>query len=628
MFGFGLRILGSDLIMSARETHHFQAEIQQLLNIVINSLYTDKEIFIRELISNAADALEKLRFLQTSGQPIHQPDLSLKIAVETDDKGSTIAITDTGIGMSHGELVENLGTIAHSGSRAFLEQLAGEKKPDASLIGQFGVGFYSAFMVAQKVTVFSRSFQADQPGWRWTSDGRGTYEIEPSPDLPRGTRVLLELKDQDKQFAQALSVERVIRHFSNFVQFPIELNGKALNTVRAIWTRNKNEIKEEEYNEFYQYVGHDHENPLYRLHFNADAPLAIQALLFVPSRNVENLGMSRTESEVNLYCRKILIEAKSKELFPQWLRFLKGVVDSEDLPLNISRETMQDTSLKQKLNKVLTGRFIKFLEEQTEKDPTAYEKFYEQFGRFLKEGLITDFTHAESLGKLLRYESSSLPRGTTTSLSEYVKRLAGGQSEIYYLVAPARDAAETSPYYEIFRARNYEVLFMYDPWDEFAMEHLREFEGKSLKSAEKAELKLEAPTTTETQEQLTDEQAEALAKWMKELLGERIGEVRVSKRLVDSPAVVFDAEHLTASMRRILQGARHAAGSAKHDLEINPRHPILCRLEKARHTQSALAAKVTEQLLDNARAAAGLLDDPRTMVKRLNELLAQVLVNP
>src|SRR5580765_4060370 len=297
--------------MSASETHHFQAEIQQLLSIVINSLYTDKEIFIRELISNAADALEKLRFLQTSGQSIEQPDLPLTISLITDDKANTITITDTGIGMTHGELVENLGTIAHSGSKAFLKQIAADKKPDAKLIGQFGVGFYSAFMVAKKVTVLTRSANPDQPGWQWTSEGIGGYEIEPAADLPRGTKVILELKDDAKDFANEFTIERIIKRYSSFIQFPIELNGKRLNTVQAIWARSKSEIKEEEYNEFYQYVGHDHEAPMYRLHFSADAPLAIQALLFVPQRNFESLGLGRVESEVNLYCRKVLIQAKA-----------------------------------------------------------------------------------------------------------------------------------------------------------------------------------------------------------------------------------------------------------------------------------------------------------------------------
>ena len=483
--------------MSTPEKHHFQAEIQQLLDIVIHSLYTDKEIFIRELISNAADAGEKLRFTQASGQPIHQPDVPLVISIATDEKEQTIAFTDTGLGMTHGDLVENLGTIAHSGTKAFLKQLAEEKKPDAKLIGQFGVGFYSAFMVARKVVVLSRSHLPDEPGWRWTSEGTGGYEIEPAADLPRGTRVVLHLKDDAQEFSQGTSVERIIRRYSNFVPFPIELNGAKLNTVQAIWARTKNEIKEEEYNEFYQYVGHDHENPLGRLHFAADAPLAIQALLFVPARNFETMGMARLESEVNLYCRKVLIQARAKGLFPEWLRFLKGVVDSEDLPLNISRETMQDTSLLQKLNKVLTSRFLKFLDEQAEKDPAFYAKFYEQYQRFLKEGVVTDFTHKEALGKLLRYESSAHDKGRTSSLAEYVKRMPAEQKEIFYLIAPNREAAENSPYFEVFRARKFEVLFLYDPWDEFVMDHLHTFEEKPVRPAEKADLNLSEPEKKE-----------------------------------------------------------------------------------------------------------------------------------
>ena len=612
--------------MSKTETHHFQAEIQQLLNIVIHSLYTDKEIFVRELISNSSDACEKLRFRQSSGSAVYQPELASTISVATDDKAGTITITDTGLGMTHGELVENLGTIAHSGTKAFLKQLAEDKKPDVGLIGQFGVGFYSAFMVAKKVTVLSRSFAPEESGWQWTSEGMGGYELAPAADLPRGTKITLELKDDAKDFAQESSVERIIQRYSSFVPFPIELNGKRLNTVQAIWARNKNEIKEEEYNEFYTFVGHDHDKPLFRLHFTADAPLAIQALLFVPSRNFETLGMGRLDSEVNLYCRKVLIQAKAKGLFPEWLRFLKGVVDSEDLPLNISRETMQDTSLMQKLNKVLTSRFLKFLDEQSEKEAAAYEKFYAEYQRFLKEGVVTDFTHKEALGKLLRFESSTTEKGKLTSLADYVKRMASEQKEIYCLLTANRAAAEASPYFEVFRERKYEVLFLYDAWDEFVIEHLHTFEGKTLKLAEKAELDL---SDAKKDGALSEEAAKALAQWLKESLGDKVGEVRTSKRLVDSPAVVVDADKfMTASMRRMMKAMRQDQtedAPVKHDLEINPAHPLVTRLEAMRQKDSALAVSVAEQMLDNARVAAGLLEDPRAMLTRLNQLLERVL---
>ncbi|MEI7729869.1 MAG: molecular chaperone HtpG [Verrucomicrobiota bacterium] len=609
------------------EKHQFQAEIQQVLDIVIHSLYTDREIFIRELISNAADACERARFLQTSGQSVFQPERPLAITIQADEKANTITITDSGVGMSHGDLVENLGTIAHSGTRAFLKRLAEEKKPDATFIGQFGVGFYSAFMVSNKVTVRTRSHQLEDQGWCWISEGMGGYEIEPAADLPRGTSITLQLKEEAKEFSKNETLERLVKRYSNFIQFGIELDGKRLNTVQAIWSRNKNEIKEEEYNEFYQYVGHDHEKPLLRLHFSADAPLAIQALLFVPSRNLETVGMYRSESEVSLYCKRVLIQHKPKELFPEWLRFLKGVVDSEDLPLNISRESMQDTSLMQKLNKVLTGRFLKFLDEQAQHAPETYEKFYTEYQRFLKEGVVSDHNHHEQLGKLLRFESSTLEKGKQTSLAEYLKRMPEDQKEIYYQLAPNRESAEGSPYFEVFKARKYEVLFLYDAWDEFVMEHLHSFEEKPLKAAEKSELALADQEQKEGA--LTDDEAKALAQWLKESLGDKVHEVRSSKRLVDSPVVIVDSDRfMTSSMRRILKAMNKEAAedtSAKLDLEINPRHAIICHLNKMRLADASLAALVAEQLLDNARMAAGVLEDPRHMVKRMNELLEKVL---
>jgi len=612
--------------MSAPEKHSFQAEIQQLLNIVIHSLYTDKEIFVRELISNASDALEKLRFLQASGKTILQSDLPLNISIEAKKDEKIITITDTGIGMTHAELIANLGTIAHSGSKAFLKSLTEEKKPDLNLIGQFGVGFYSAFMVADKVTVETRSYTGEEQGWRWISSGGGGYEIEPAPDIARGTKITLHLNDEQKDFAEGWKLESIIKRYSNFVPFPIELDGKAINTMQALWTRSKSEIKEEEYNEFYKYIGHDSEAPLLRLHFSADAPLAINALLYVPSRNMEASGMARSESEVNLYCRKVLIQPKAKNLFPDWLRFLKGVVDSEDLPLNISRETMQDTSLMAKLNKVITSRFIKFLDETAEKNPDTYNKFFNEYHRFIKEGVVTDFTHKDGLGKLLRYESSTLPKDQRTSLADYVKRMPSDQKEIFYLLTTSREAAESSPYYEVFASKKWEVLFLYDPWDEFVMDHLREFDGKTLQAADRANLEVEQPQKRENE--LSDEQSKGLAEWMKKSLGEKVADVRPSKRLVDSPALVKDQEGgMGATMRRIMKSMNKGGGEMepKLDLEINPAHPLIVRLENMRQSNESLAGKVTEQLFDNARIAAGLLEDPRTMLKRLNEILEQAL---
>ena len=611
--------------MSDKQKHSFQAEIQQLLDIVIHSLYTDKEIFIRELVSNAADACEKLRFLQSSGAEIYEPEVAPKISIATDDTAKTISITDTGIGMTRDELVENLGTIAHSGSKAFLRQVSQQKekeKPDANLIGQFGVGFYSAFMVAEEVRVLTRSYQPNAPGHSWTSDGKGAYEIESAPDWNRGTRILIKLKDDDKAFSQASRVESILKRYSNFVPFPIELNGQTVNTVSAIWTRSKSEIKDQEYKEFYQFIGHDPEEPLCRLHFAADAPLAIQSILFVPAKNIENMGLGRSESEVNLYCRKILTQPKAEKLFPEWLRFLKGVVDSEDLPLNISRESMQDSSLMQKLNKVLTTRFLKYLDELSKKDPDQYNKIYQEYQRFLKEGVIADFAHRDTLAKLLRYETSSLPQGETTSLSDYAQRMSADQKEIYYLFAPSRKTAETSPYYEALRAKSLETLFLYDPWDEMVMENLGRFAEKPLCTAERADIKIDAPES----EALTEEQIEGLAQWLKENLGQQIDQVKASQRLLDSPAVIVDAgKTMTANMRRLMKALNQEPADAKYDLEINPRHPIILGLHDAKTANPKLAQTIAAQLFDNARMAAGVLEDPRESVHRLNSLLQKLL---
>jgi len=611
--------------ISQPEQHSFQAEIQQLLSIVIHSLYTDREVFVRELVSNAADACEKLRFLQASGQS-PTGDSGPSITITANEAESTLTIADTGIGMNRDELVQNLGTIAHSGTKAFLKALAEQQKPDTRLIGQFGVGFYSAFMVAKQVTVVTRSQAAGSEGWKWTSEGGNGYTLESAPDAAPGTQITLSLKDEAKEFAQAGNLERIVKRYSNFVAFPLELDGKRVNTVQAIWARSKNEVKEEEYKEFYEYLAHDNEAPKYRLHFTADAPIAIQALLFVPSRSLEMPGMVRQESEVHLYCRKVLIESKPKGLLPEWLRFVRGVVDSEDLPLNVSRERMQDSDLMRKLSKALTNRFLKHLAEEAEKDATAYDGFYSEYHRFLKEGVLSDWENQAALAKLVRYESSATEAGKKTSMADYVKRMPEGQKDIYYLLAKDRAAAEARPYFEVFRARKFEVLFVDDPIDEFVMDRLREFDSKSITAAEKAELDVEDASKEGA---LSDDEATSLAGWLKLTLGEAVHEVRSSKRLVDSPVVALDSDkYMTASMRRTLKsmGRDAMAGEdAAPDLEINPRHPVIVKLNQLRQNDAALAGLVAEQLNDQARLASGRLEDPRAMLQRMNALLSKVV---
>jgi molecular chaperone HtpG len=604
------------------QTFEFQAEIKQLLDIVIHSLYTEKEIFVRELVSNASDALEKQRHLQVVEKAIYDDKLELEINITTDDKAKTFTIQDFGIGMTQAELVENLGTIAHSGSKAFVQALGEGDQKAAGLIGQFGVGFYSAFMVAKSVKVYTHSWRESEPGQLWASDGTGSFAIEESPGERRGCKVVIELKDECAEFSQDWRIREIIERYSAFVSFPINLNGKRINTVQALWLRSKNEIKEQEYEEFYKFQGHDSEKPRLRLHFSADAPISISALLFVPKDNTERMGLARLEPAVALYCRKVLIDARPKDLLPEWLRFVKGVVDSEDLPLNISRETMQDRSLVEKLNRVITKRFLKFLEEEAKDRPESYADFYKEFGVFLKEGAALDFTHKDALTKLLRFESSLTEKGKVTSLADYVTRMGSDQKEIYYLVGPSRDSIEAGPYLEGFRARNLEVLFCYEAVDEYVMNNVREFDGRKLTAADHADVRLSEQPKAEGA--LGEAETQALVAWLKESLGERVAGVRASERLVDSPALALNADKLMSPHLRRLMKAMNKDGAPtplRVELEVNPRSAVIKRLSELRTAAPEKAKLVAEQILDNALISAGLLDDASGMVKRLYKLL-------
>jgi TNF receptor-associated protein 1 len=607
------------------QTFEFQAEIKQLLDIVIHSLYTEKEIFVRELVSNASDALEKQRHLQLTQKAIYDDKLELEINITTDDKAKTFTIQDFGIGMTQAELVENLGTIAHSGSKAFVQALGEGDQKAAGLIGQFGVGFYSAFMVAKSVRVYTHSWRESEPGQLWTSDGTGSFAIEESTGERRGCKVVIELKDECSEFSQEWRVREIIQRYSAFVSFPINLNGKRINTVQALWLRGKNEIKEEEYEEFYKFQAHDSEKPRLRLHFSADAPISINALLFVPKDNTERMGFSRLEPAVALYCRKVLIDARPKDLLPEWLRFVKGVVDSEDLPLNISRETMQDRSLVEKLNRVITKRFLKFLEEEAKDRPDSYADFYKEFGVFLKEGAALDFTHKDALTKLLRFESSLTEKGKATSLTDYVSRMGPDQKEIYYLVGPSRDSVEAGPYLEGFRARNIEVLFCYEAVDEYVMNNVREFDGKKITAADHADVRLSEQPKAEGS--LGEAETKALVAWLKESLGERVADVRPSERLVDSPALALNADKLMSPHMRRLMKAMNKDGAQtplRVELEVNPHHAVIKRLSQLQTSAPEKAKLVAEQILDNALISAGLLDDASGMVKRLYKILESV----
>ncbi len=616
------------------ETKQFQSDTKKVLDIVINSLYTDRDVFIRELVSNAADALEKYRHLSLTEKPEFDAHVPLEINIECDDKKHFLTITDTGIGMNKKELETNLGTIAHSGSDRFLEELAEAAKKDVNLIGQFGVGFYSAFMAGKNVRVQTRSWDGGE-GYEWESNGDGSYTIKPCAGLHRGTKVIIDLKEDAKDYATKFTVERIVNQYSTFVPFPVKVEGKTVNTVQAIWTRSKNEINDDEYAEFYKFIGNAIDEPSYRLHFTADAPLSINTLLFVPKENFENMGMGRMEPGVNLYCNKILIDQHSENILPGWLRFLKGVVDSEDLPLNISRQALQDNALVRKLRQVITRKFLKFMAEESQKDQKKYLEFWKIFGGFIKEGVTTDFEFQKELGKLLRFESSASDAGEMISLTDYIGRIKEDQDAIYYINGPDRVAIESGPYIEMFKKREVEIIYTLEPIDDFVLSHLGEYEGKKLISADRADLRLpgEDEKTEEKDsgqdQSLDNESVKTLCEFFKETLGEKVKEVKASSRLVDSPAMLVNVDgYITSSMERIIQaqgGDMNQAMAGKKDLEINPASPLMKKIASQQKEDPEFAKDVIAQVFDNARIQAGLLVDPQDMVSRSYRILEKVM---
>ena len=607
------------------EKHAFQAEIQQLLDLVVHSLYTDKEIFLRELISNASDAMEKMRIVESTEKEIQDPKLELQISISVDEDAKTITITDRGIGMSHDEMVENLGTIAHSGTKAFLKAIKEGGDSPQNLIGQFGVGFYSAFMVADKVEVHSRSWRPADQGHVWTSDGKTGYEIEAAEGLERGTKLVIHLKEDEAEFAKQDRLKHLIETYSNFVGFPIILGDKRINEVEALWLKSKSEVDDEQYKAFYQFACKAWDEPTYRLHFSADAPIVINSLLFAPSENPEKMGFTKAEPAVALYSRKVLIDPKPEGLLPDWMRFMKGVVDSADIPLNISRETMQDSALINKLGQVISKRVIKMFEKEAKSDPDKYRGFYKKFERFFKEGVATDFANKDALAKLLRFESSMTEPGEVCSLEDYIGRIKEGQEEIYYLIGPTRDQIESSPYLEAFKSRGLEVIYMMEAVDEYVVDALKEFDGKKLTNVRHGGVELDDQENEG--ESLTDEETEALCKFMQEELGERVTKVSSGKRLVDNPIIALVPEDgMTPQMRQMMKAMdENFKDEVKVELEINPRHSLIRKLSESCEANPEVAKLVAQQLLDNSLIAAGLLEDARDTVSRMNELMVKAM---
>ena len=610
----------------APEHREFQAEVRQLLDIVIHSLYTDKEIFVRELVSNASDSLDKLSHIQLTDSNIHQAHLPLEIHITTDEEARTLTIADHGIGLTRAELVENLGTIAHSGSKAFVEGLKQKGKDGENatqLIGQFGVGFYSAFMVAGKVDVHTRSYQPDAGSYVWTSDGATGYTIEDTEDVARGARMVLHLNEADAEFAKPERIKQILAKYSNFVAYPILLNGERVNTIEALWLKNKKDITQEQYNDFYKFTAHAFEEPTYTHHFSAEGARVIKALLFAPGENMEMWGMGQLQPGVALYCKKVLIDPHPPKLLPEWMRFVRGVIDCEDIPLNISRESMQDSALVRTIGDTVAKRFIKFLDKEATDNAEKYNEFYGKFSRFIKEGVATDHDHREEVGKLLRFESSFTEPGKTTSLQEYVSRMKDEQKSIYYQIAPSRTSIESGPYVEAFKSRGLEVIYLFEQIDDYVINSLREFNGKPLQAVNSD--KVELPDAPDAEgEALSAEATTGLIAWLKEKLGDRISDARTGKRLVTSPAAALLPENEpSAQMRQMMRALKQDTGldHPKVVLELNPRSDLVKNL--AAHTSSdpETATLIAEHLLDTALLSAGLIEDPQTIVSRSHRIL-------
>ncbi|MDD5090999.1 MAG: molecular chaperone HtpG [Candidatus Wallbacteria bacterium] len=598
------------------KTMEFQAEVRQLLDIVIHSLYTDREIFVRELVSNASDALEKFQHQSLVNEEFRSSDIPLEIRIKCDKESRTFSICDTGIGMTMEELIENLGTIAHSGTASFLAKLK-ESGGDVRLIGQFGVGFYSAFMVGEHVSVSSKSAVKGSKGASWESDGSGTYQVSHLADLSRGTTVTVKLKNDHEEFADSEKIKSLIKKYSNFVPFPIFVNDERINIVEPLWTKNKSDVRDDSYTEFYRFIANAHDEPRFVFHFTADAPLDIKSILFVPGSNMEKFGFGRQDPGVNLYCRKVMIEQHSRDILPEWLRFAKGVIDSEDLPLNISRESMQDRSLMNRIKKAVVGRFLKFLEDEAQKSADKYGEFFREFGVFLKEGCANDMEHRKDLAGLLRFESSSTEPGKLTSLKEYITRAGEDSKEIYFISGPSRQSIESGPYLEAFKDKGTEVLFSFEVIDDFVLTQLGDYDGRKIVSAEAADMSLEPDPGTE---RLSDGEADLLCRWIQEHLKDRVSEVRVSKRLRDNPAIIVSREAgSTSSMHRVMQSMNKDFNflSGLYVLEINTSHPLIRDLAGLRTENIDLAGLLADQILDNAQIVAGLLVEPRAMVERM-----------
>lgn len=620
--------------MKGQETRGFQSEVKQLLHLMIHSLYSNKEIFLRELISNASDAADKLRFRALSAPELYEGDGELRVRLSFDKDQRTLTIADNGIGMRRDEVIENLGTIAKSGTKAFLETIGSDQAKDSQLIGQFGVGFYSAFIVADKVTVRTRaaSAAADE-GVFWESAGEGDYTIADTTKETRGTEITLHLREGEDEYLDAWRLRSVIGKYSDHIALPVEIESKneedgtvtweKINKAQALWTRGKADVTDEEYKEFYKHIAHDFTDPLSWSHNRVEGKQEYTSLLFIPAQAPWDMWNRDHKHGLKLYVQRVFIMDDAEQFMPNYLRFVRGLIDSNDLPLNVSREILQDSRVTQNLRGALTKRVLQMLDKLAKDDAGGYQKFWQQFGLVLKEGPAEDNGNQEAIAKLLRFASTHGDSAAqTVSLEEYVGRMAQGQEKIYYITADSYAAAKSSPHLELFRAKGIEVLLLSDRIDEWMMSHLTEFDGKPFQSVSKADDALDKLADETEEQKVAEKQLEPFIDRVKTLLGQRVKDVRLTHRLTDTPAIVITgADEMSTQMAKLFAAAGQQAPEVKYIFELNPAHALVKRASDM--VDNEQFAEWIDLLLDQALLAErGTLEDPNQFIRRMNKLLS------
>ena len=620
--------------MKGQETRGFQSEVKQLLQLMIHSLYSNKEIFLRELISNASDAADKLRFRALSKPELYENDGELRVRISADKDKGTLTISDNGIGMSREEVIENLGTIAKSGTKSFLESLGSDQVKDSQMIGQFGVGFYSAFIVADKVTVRSRAAGAEaSEGVFWESAGEGEYTIADIEKADRGTEITLHLRDDEKEFLDNWRLRSVISKYSDHIALPVEIEEKneedgtvtweKINQAKALWTRSKSEISDEEYVEFYKHISHDYADPLTWAHNRVEGKQEYTSLLYIPSQAPFDMWNRDQRHGVKLYVQRVFIMDDAEQFMPNYLRFVRGVLDSNDLPLNVSREILQDSALTRNLRSALTKRVLQTLEKLAKNDAEKYQTFWQQFGLVMKEGPAEDMGNGEAIAKLLRFATTHNDSSVqNVSLEDYVSRMVEGQDKIYFITADSYAAAKSSPHLELFRKKGIEVLLLSDRIDEWMMNYLSEFDGKQFQSVSKADESLDKlADENKAEQEEAEKQLEPFVERVKTFLGDRVKEVKLTHRLTDTPAIVTtDADEMSTQMAKLFAAAGQAAPEVKYNFELNPNHALVKKASEVE--DESMFADWVDVLLDQALLAErGTLEDPNLFIKKINELL-------